>query len=130
MVVFFKHLAGGLAFAVLQSDWGDFFRQTAGLLRCASLLLRLQREFIHFFPIDSLLLGVKLGGVGHVKAAIGIQQGHHERVFHFAFAQAESPTRSANYVRRLRHGFHTTGQHRIRLTQLDHLGSIDQRLHA
>ena len=47
MVVFGKHLACGLAFAIAQRNRRDLFLQAAGLLGVVAPSLRAQSEFVH-----------------------------------------------------------------------------------
>ena len=130
MVVFGEHLARRLAVAIAQRHRRQLFLQASGLVGGVGALLRAQRELVLHLARDALLLGIELGGVGHVQAAIAVEQRHHERVFQLAFAQADAPAHAANHVRRLRHRFHAAGQHDLRLAELNHLRGGDDRLHA
>ena len=130
MIVLLKHFARRLASFVLERHGSDLFSQAAGLLRRARLLLGLKSEFIHLFPANALLLGIKLGGVGHIEAAVGVEQSNHERIFHLAFTQPKAPTRAANHMRRLGHGFHATRQHRVCFSKLNKLSAGDNCLHT
>ena len=130
MVVLGKHLTRRLAFAIAQRDRRQLFLKPSRLVGIVGALLRAQRELVLHLARDALLLGVKLGGVGHVQAAIGVEQRHHERVFQLAFAKADAPAHAANHVRRLRHGLHAAGQHDLRLAELNHLRRGHDRLHA
>ncbi len=86
MIIFGKSLAARLAFAIDEVYRDDLFLQPARLVSRVGGLLRAQRVLIHVLARNALLLGVEFGGVGHVEAAVGIEQRDHERIFQLAFA--------------------------------------------
>src|SRR3954467_1552580 len=103
MIVFVESFARSLATLIEKLHRDSLFLQSTRLVSCVGTLLRAQRKFILHLASNSLLLGVNFGGIGHVQATVGVEQRYHERVFELALAQAETPTRSADHVGRLRH---------------------------
>ena len=108
----------------------QLFLQTSGLVGVVGAFLRAQGKLVLHLASYALLIGIEFGGIGHVQAAIRVEQRHHERIFQLAFAEADAPAHAANHVRRLRHGLHSAGQRDFRLAKLDHLRGGHNRLHA
>ena len=131
MVVFGKHFTRGSPRAIAQRHRGYLFLEPAGLVGVIGALLRAQRELVQHLAGDVLLLGVKLGGVRHIKAAVAVQQRDHQRVFQFAFAQADSPSAcreshaAPGYIDSMPPASTVFG-----LAELDHLRRRYHRLHA
>src|ERR1035438_198830 len=80
MIVLGEHLSRRLAFAIAQRDWRYLFLQASRLVGFVGQLLRARGKFVLHLARNALLFGVELGGAGHVKAAIGVEQRHHERI--------------------------------------------------
>ena len=130
MVVFGEHLTSGFALGVFESDGDEFLLQASGLVSVLGTLLGAESVFILHLTGDALLLGIKLGGIGHVEAAIAIKQGDHQRIFELAAGGEGEAVAAANYEWSLRHGFHAAGEHDLGFSQLHHLGGADDGLHA
>ena len=130
VVVFGQGFAGRLTLGIFQRHRNQFFLQTSFFIGCICELLGTQSKFILHFASDALLRSVQLGGIRHVQAAIGVEQGDHKRIFHPAAGCEVEAVASANGEWGLRHGFHAAGQNQVGLAQLDHLGGVDDGLDA
>ena len=130
MVVFGEHLTSGFALGVFESDGDEFLLQASGLVSVIGTLLGAESVFILHLAGDALLLGIKLGGIGHVEAAIAIKQGDHQRIFELAAGGEGEAVAAANDEWSLGHGFHATGEHDLGIPELHHFRRIDDCLHA
>src|SRR5437868_9108401 len=81
MVVFGEHLTSGFALGIFEGDGDEFLLQASGLVSVIGTLLGAESVFILHLASDALLLTIKLGGIGHVEAAVAVEQGDHQRIF-------------------------------------------------
>jgi len=84
MIVLSQHLAGRFTLRVAQRDRNQLFLDTACFICRVGQLLRAQGQLVLCLPRNALLLGIELGGAGHLQAAVGIHERHHQRVFDLA----------------------------------------------
>ena len=129
MVVLTEYLAAGLTPMVPELDRDHFLLKPPCPVSFFRATLRAQCKLVLHLARDALFLAIELGRIGHVETTIGVQQRDHQRIFQLAFAQAKSPARASNHVRRLRHRFHAARQHNIGLAHLDHMCRADDSLH-
>jgi hypothetical protein len=120
--------AHGLVAAGRHLDGHDLVLEDAARRRGGCRLLAAQRVFVHLLARDAVLAGQVVGGLGHVEAAVRVEEGHHQGVFELALAQREAAAGPAYHVRGLAHVLHATGHGQVGLTQPHHLRDGDERL--
>ena len=96
MVVFRQYLARGFPFGILQRHRNQLFLNAPALVGLVGQLLRTQCKLVLHGARDSLLLAVKLGGVGHVEPAVAVEQRHHQRIFELASGSKGEAVAPAN----------------------------------
>ena len=103
------------------------FFHAARFVRRVCRLLAAQRVSVGVFARNSVLLGQFLRRQRHRRAAIGVRQTHHQRIFQRAAAKLQTVTQPANHKRRLRHVLHAAGQHHVRFTKQQPLRRLRDR---
>ncbi len=111
-------------------NWNDFFLQPAGTISGLGCLLAPQGIGVAFLAGNLQFGGDVLRRFGHAEATVAVVEGGPERIFEFAFTQAESGARSANHMWRLRHVFHASGQHQSGFPQQNLPGSLKDGLQS
>jgi hypothetical protein len=101
------------------------YARVPGLFRA---LLRSKRDFVHFLPVELVLLGEPLSGLGHRKAALRILERFPQEVFEGSGPQSEPPAGTAHHVRRLAHGFGAAREDRLGFAEHDELRALGDRL--
>src|SRR5580693_7754806 len=103
--------------------YGDDFRiETSSSDRAGGAVLRHERKFVLLVARDFVLFGEDFGGFSHhhlgqrAEESIAIHA-----VNEFLVAEAISPARSVEIIRKARHGLSTAGKNATRLPEKDRL---------
>ncbi len=130
VIVFGEHFAGHFAPRTLQRNRHQLFLQPALFVGGIGGLLRAKRELILHLAGDALLFAIEFSGIGHVEAAVGVEESDHEGIFELASRSEREAVAAANDEGRLRHGFHAAREDDFCFVSLHHLSGVNDGLHA